>query len=273
MEGKNILLVVICVCAFLVIVFGVALWFTLPKNGRDQGKVETKTDNGDYNIFTFVKNGEEAPGLVKKEGETSDGSMSSDGSTLVVGERPEGTSAPSGVPNPEGMSEPGFADTTVTETSPAAQSGGEDMVTLRVPLADKKAETAASAEKKSAYESSHRTETRREDTREAKRASATPRPKAAPAQKKRSSTTVEYWIQAGSYSMKSLAETQKDRLADHGFAAQLITRELSGKTYFRVRIGPYSNKAEAEKFLAWIRVIDGLEDSYISQISTRRNVN
>ena len=47
----------------------------------------------------------------------------------------------------------------------------------------------------------------------------------------------------------------------------------SNETYFRVRIGPYTNKQEAEKFLAIVRRIQGLEASYISLVPGTRSVN
>jgi cell division protein FtsN len=80
----------------------------------------------------------------------------------------------------------------------------------------------------------------------------------------------EYWIQAGSFKTKSKAESLNQKLIEHGFEGQIHTRELNGVTYYRVRIGPYTNKAEAEKFLSWIKVLDGMEDCYISQIKLKK---
>ena len=36
--------------------------------------------------------------------------------------------------------------------------------------------------------------------------------------------------------------------------------------FFRVRIGPYASRVEAEKFLAWVQRVDGLDGSYISEV-------
>jgi len=88
--------------------------------------------------------------------------------------------------------------------------------------------------------------------------------------KPRPETVKQYWIQAGSYKSNSKAEDLKSRLALKGIAARIVTRNISGTTYFRVRIGPYINKNEAEKFLNWIRKVNGLEKSYISLVYAKK---
>jgi DedD protein len=80
----------------------------------------------------------------------------------------------------------------------------------------------------------------------------------------------EYWIQTGSYSSASRAEEVMRALADKGLEARASTLQIDGRTHFRVRVGPYASKAEANKFLAWIQAIKGFESSYISQVSARR---
>jgi cell division protein FtsN len=82
----------------------------------------------------------------------------------------------------------------------------------------------------------------------------------------------EYWIQTGSYSSASRADEVVRALADKGLASKTSTRQLDGKTHFRVRIGPYASKAEADKFLAWIQDLKGFEGSYISMVNARRTI-
>ena len=74
----------------------------------------------------------------------------------------------------------------------------------------------------------------------------------------------QYWIQTGSYKSKSKADFCNATLIENGLSGIIIPKTVHGDTYFRVRLGPYPNKAEAEKFLAWIKKIDGFEESYIS---------
>jgi len=93
--------------------------------------------------------------------------------------------------------------------------------------------------------------------------------KAAP----RSERIREYWIQAGSYTSQARAEQVKEALQEKGVVSRITSREIDGKTYFRVRIGPYEHSGEAEKFLEWIRSMNGFESSYVSQVYVTRNVN
>ena len=77
-------------------------------------------------------------------------------------------------------------------------------------------------------------------------------------------TIAEYWIQVGSFSKSSQAEENKEKLATQGVPSVIRTKAVGGSTYFRVRVGPYDSKAEAEKFLGWIQTLPDYSSSYIS---------
>jgi cell division septation protein DedD len=85
--------------------------------------------------------------------------------------------------------------------------------------------------------------------------------------------TTEYWIQTGSYTSQTRAEELSQTLTAKGLAGRVFSFSKADQVYFRVRIGPYTNKQEAEKFLAIIRTIQGLEASYISFVPGTRSVN
>ena len=55
-----------------------------------------------------------------------------------------------------------------------------------------------------------------------------------------------YFVQAGAFGQSEDAEQQRAKLAVLGFEARLSERDQSGRTMFRVRIGPYEKKDEAE---------------------------
>jgi DedD protein len=82
----------------------------------------------------------------------------------------------------------------------------------------------------------------------------------------------EYWIQAGSYIDRHKADELNGFLMEKGLPGRISTKSIEGKTYYRVRIGPYTMKKEAEKFLTWVKVLNGLETSYISEVSVKRKV-
>lgn len=55
-----------------------------------------------------------------------------------------------------------------------------------------------------------------------------------------------YFVQAGAYRTPEDAEAQRAKLAMLGMDAQITEREQSGRTVFRVRVGPFNQKALAD---------------------------
>jgi cell division protein FtsN len=55
-----------------------------------------------------------------------------------------------------------------------------------------------------------------------------------------------YFVQAGAYSRTDEAEQQRARLAIMGLDAKVTEREQSGRTMYRVRVGPYPQREQAE---------------------------
>jgi cell division protein FtsN len=55
-----------------------------------------------------------------------------------------------------------------------------------------------------------------------------------------------YFVQAGAYSRTEEAEQQRAKLAMLGFGAKVTEREQAGRTVFRVRVGPYDKKDDAD---------------------------
>ncbi len=55
-----------------------------------------------------------------------------------------------------------------------------------------------------------------------------------------------YFVQAGAFGQSEDAEQQRAKLAMLGYEARLSEREQGGRTMFRVRVGPYEKRDEAE---------------------------
>lgn len=53
-------------------------------------------------------------------------------------------------------------------------------------------------------------------------------------------------MQAGAFKSPEDAEAQRAKLAMMGMSADVSEREQSGRTVFRVRVGPFNDKAMAE---------------------------
>jgi len=83
---------------------------------------------------------------------------------------------------------------------------------------------------------------------------------AAPAKK-----TSDYWVQIGAFAAKVRAEDTKELLASKGITSIIENREIDGKTWYRVRVGPYTSENEAKYWLALVKTIDGFGESQVRQ--------
>lgn len=56
----------------------------------------------------------------------------------------------------------------------------------------------------------------------------------------------QYYVQVGAFRQAEEAEAQRARLALQGFSAKVSEREQAGQRVYRVRLGPFDNKVDAE---------------------------
>jgi len=75
----------------------------------------------------------------------------------------------------------------------------------------------------------------------------------------------EYWIQAASFTSRGRADELKQGLADKGVAVLISVKDIAGKSWYRVRIGPYSVKADADGWLARLKDVPGCSEAYVSK--------
>ena len=72
-----------------------------------------------------------------------------------------------------------------------------------------------------------------------------------------------YWVQAISSPNRDTVEQAKLTLREHQLGSRIITKVIDDRTYYRLRIGPFAVRAEAEKFLGWVQEIDDFVDAMI----------
>lgn len=102
-------------------------------------------------------------------------------------------------------------------------------------------------------------------------AAKSPAPKSAAAQPPKAPVIIDhYWVQTGSFSVKARADAAKEALSAKGISSVVETKDLEGKTYFRVRVGPYASKNEADYWLSLIKTIDGFDASYVSLTKVKK---
>lgn len=97
--------------------------------------------------------------------------------------------------------------------------------------------------------------------------------KAIPKVKQQKLITVKaYWIQVGSFSTSSQAAKSVDLLKEKGLSSRVVLKTVNSKSVYRVRIGAYESKAEADKFCDEVKKIEGYSDSYVSESTTQKYV-
>jgi len=250
MEGKKVLWVLFSVTLVLVVVLAAGLFLLRPKTAKPaEAGAQAPPSVLGYDAYEYVRGTSETPGLAPPPAKPPEQV------TIVVGEQPGQAPPPAAaepLPAPPAAPAPAPAAAPRVEAAPAPAPKAEAKPAVAAagkPAATPAAKPAAAPAAKPA----------------AKPAAA---PAARPAP--RHIQVKEYWIQTGSYSSASRAEEVVRALAEKGLAATTSTRQLNGQTRFRVRVGPYASRAEADKFLAWIQAVKGFESSYISQVSAQR---
>ena len=93
-----------------------------------------------------------------------------------------------------------------------------------------------------------------------KKSSGSSTAKAAPAPAKQgsgtTSTAAPYWVQVSSYAAKKNADEARAELDKNQIPCEVFTFTKDGKLYYRVRVGPYTTKKEAEY---WKQRIDSID--------------
>jgi cell division protein FtsN len=236
MEQKKLLWIIFSVALFLLIVVGIGLIWLYP-GSRDQPVVadegvSSREAGADFDPVEWVRSENEIKGLEEEEVEVEDENF-----VVVYGD--PGEKQAEDTPKVE-SDDSGDADGAVRDTT------SPPSVTTRVP----EKETPAPPAKPS-----------------------TPRP----VEQDRPPVTrtvgvTEYWIQTGSYTSRTRADTIKRELDELGLSGRILSKEIDGTQYYRVRIGPYGEKAEADKFLDWVKQREQFRQSYISQVYRNKTV-
>ncbi|MCL2758750.1 MAG: SPOR domain-containing protein [Treponema sp.] len=105
----------------------------------------------------------------------------------------------------------------------------------------------------------------------ASRTTQTARTPATPARPATTARTInDYWVQTGAFSAQVRAEDARELLAAKGITSIIENREINGRLWYRVRLGPYTSEREANHWLEIVKLIDGFSDSQIRQ-TVRQN--
>ncbi|MDC7221421.1 MAG: SPOR domain-containing protein [Spirochaetales bacterium] len=73
-------------------------------------------------------------------------------------------------------------------------------------------------------------------------------------------TQAIYWLQVGSFPNSNKAEALRTSLKDRGIDSVMQTRTVNGTLYYRVRVGAYYSKSEAEAFKSQLLSLDDISE-------------
>jgi DedD protein len=250
-ENKKILWIAIAVVAFVLVLAGAGLFLFAPRKGGAQAPASINNtsapkaaDPQDY--LSIPPTAQTAP---------SD-THAPDGNVIVIYGNKPGNLAPAG-----GEASPALDTSALAAGATQAAKGGPAPAAAAAPTGQAAANGAGGAARTAApttgakaagKPAAAKTTTPSTGARNA----ATP---AASAQK----PTDHYWIQAASFASRGKADDLKSSLAKKGIAALITVADVNGKSWYRVRIGPYAGSDEANGWLLKIKEIPGCEESGI----------
>jgi cell division protein FtsN len=144
-----------------------------------------------------------------------------------------------------------FSGNTAPAASPAAAPTEINIQTVVPLFSDNKTTTTASASAKTATA-----------VASAPAATTAPAKAAAPAKTPEPPKVTQYWVQAASFETKKNADAARGTLEENRIPGEIFTYSGSdGKLLYRVRVGPYETKSEAERAQAELRRIKNFENN------------
>ncbi len=81
-------------------------------------------------------------------------------------------------------------------------------------------------------------------------------------------TIKHFWIQVGSFSLLSTAEAQQSIIKKMGLQSTISTTQSKGNTLYRLRIGPFTQKDEAQHYLSQLSETKSYSGSYITETTS-----
>jgi DedD protein len=235
MEKKKLLLVAVSVGVFLVIVVGAAiLVFSAKEPG---GVAESRYVPGSAGSYSR--------------------SATTDASSLLGDEELRG------LQDPQAASP--IQENIITLGTESPGVGTEDGTVISVA----RPQTAAVPDTVS-EQPAEKPQSPRQVSQPAQKTPVSANPAAKPAASVAKKTYNDFWVQAGSFSTRERADGVKKNLDGKGIAAIITNQQINDQTFYRVRIGPYTSRSEADYWLAMIKSIDGFESSQVWESQSKR---
>ena len=279
MEQRKTLWIIAAVSVFLLVVLGVALIFSQSSSRTIQTTSIIPVEKNNYSDgWSSPTNTQENPVKTEEAVENSSDSVQVKDmfvvseNTTIFDLNQDGTTIDLNTLKSQYVSENATVPVTTTTVENKDVVVKNEATEYYVGTTEPKKESAAVAEKTEKATSVKQTETKvstpvktttTKTTTTAKTSSTTTKTTSSTtaSTKPAASTTTEkpvtrYWVQVASYTNKKTAENSRAILSDSKINSDIYTyQDDNGKLYYRVRVGPYTTKSEAEYWMAKIAQI------------------
>lgn len=252
MEQRKVLLIIVSVTIVLAAIIGVGIWLFYPREAS-QPESLARADGGlEWEPLDYLRGDGELPDIAGDEAGEDEGEF-----VVTYGVAESDEPAASGRDDDAFVAEePSLRDgETATQPADAERSQGAADEPERPSVAATEVET----------ERAPSVATGSAEPARPRPATTEPEPARTPPTPSDSAELADraYWVQAISSPNRDTIEQAQRTLHEHQLGTRILTREIDGTTYFRLRLGPFAVRAEAEKFLGWVVEIDGFEDAMI----------
>ncbi len=277
MDQKKLLLIVISVGAFLVVVVGAGLFIFAPP-GKDVGIEKTVAvpdegpavplDSQAYTLPAKAATGADLP--QETAGAVASATADASSAALAPADASTWLKDPSTAPAPQAQANTRGDVIIIYGERPSSTitTGVDGRLIVPAPEAPRPAEPVPGIEDKNSQFAAPKrapAESPRTASPPPKTSSDTAKAPAKRPAPTKQITVDEYWVQTGSFSVKGGASDVKSKLAAKGISSVIETKDVDGKTFYRVRVGPYASKPEAEYWLALVKTMPGLDGSFVTQ--------
>jgi DedD protein len=233
-ERKKLIWISVSACVFGLVLIGTGFFLFAPRSGGAAAPATIGNISAPKALYPQDYFSAPLPAPIEEEQPTT--MIGPDGSTYVIYGEPL---SPSLSPADSVPALPESMPNSATTKAPAA-SGAAAATSPKTP-----------AEKPSSPDGSAK-------TRPTSSAGKITQVKAIPKKVK-----ADYWIQAASFTSRGRADDLKNMLAEKGIATHITVKDIVGKSWYRVRVGPYISKAEAEGWLERLKVLPQCAEAYI----------
>lgn len=266
MEQRKTLWIIAAVSVFLLVVLGVALIFSQSSSRTIQTTSIIPVEKNNYSDgWSSPANTQQNPVKTEEAVENSSDSVQVKDmfvvseNTTIFDLNQDGTTIDLNTLKSQYVSENATVPVTTTTVENKDVVVKNEATEYYVGTTEPKKESAAVAEKTEKATSVKQTETKVYNP--AKTTTTKTTSSTTASTKPAASTTTEkpvtrYWVQVASYTNKKTAENSRAILSDSKINSDIYTyQDENGKLYYRVRVGPYTTKSEAEYWMAKIAQI------------------